>query len=300
VPGFSDVDIIDGPGGPKFSRLLTVVSRLAIAIGARFQTSDVALELFNEPPTPESFSGRASWNTQIETYWKLIRRVMPYHTLIVAGTGFAAIDGVFSGSSTGGLTNLRPEYFDRNTGFAFHPYESAVFTHQGYRGFFSHVHGLSFPATSHPGGQRKAEGDFTVAVNSDEKLSFKEKKKLIADFVRTPRHSYGFYRYWQEFGSAEALSARLAIVTSWADSHGLDRRQIMNTEFGVNRDQPDCEHLAPAESAVAFIRATRENSEKARIGAITIHEMQGSCFAISRGTPPFRFDEEILSALELR
>jgi aryl-phospho-beta-D-glucosidase BglC (GH1 family) len=300
VSGFADVDMIDGPSGPKFRRLLQVVSRLAVAIGTRSRPSDVALELFNEPPPPNAFSRRAPWNKQIETYWGEIRRVLPDHTLIVAGMGFAEIDGTITGSLGSGLTNLRPERYDANTGFAFHPYESPLFTQQGDPGFYSHVHGLSFPAADHPGGQKRAESDFIADVNSDAKLSLEKKRTLVTDFIQTARHSYSFARYWREFGSREALAARLAVLTFWADSHGLDRRQIMNTEFGVNRNQTSCENRAPSQSANAFIKATREISEMAGIGAFTIHEMQGSCFAISRGTPPFSFDAEILSALGLK
>ncbi len=55
VSGFADVDIIDGPMGPKFRRLLQVVSRLAARNRRQdFYPAEVALELFNEPPAPSS------------------------------------------------------------------------------------------------------------------------------------------------------------------------------------------------------------------------------------------------------
>src|SRR5262249_34425927 len=97
VSGFADTDLIDGPEGPKFRRLVEVVLRLSIAIGANFGPSEVAVELFNEPPEPKTFSGKVPWNEQIEAYWRQVRRVLPDHTLIVAGTGFAALDGLTSG-----------------------------------------------------------------------------------------------------------------------------------------------------------------------------------------------------------
>lgn len=300
VPGLSDVEIIDGPHGPKFQRLVQVVARLAGALKKAFRPSDVALELFNEPPEPGAFADRRPWNTQIEDYWQQIRKVLPDHTLIVAGMGLAEIDGTDSGVSSSGIVNLRPWKFDDNTGFAFHAYEPALFTQQDTPGFFSHVHGLTFPAASHPGGQTKAEQDFEASVKADASLSPSGKRGLIRDFVDAKRHSYSFARYWLDFGSRDALARRLGVVTAWADANHLDRRQIMDTEFGVARNHDGCSAAAPDASAAEFIRSTVAISVAARLGVVTIHEAQGSCFAISTSRAPFRFDPLILEALGLQ
>ncbi|MGY4368181.1 endoglucanase [Bradyrhizobium sp. LB1.3] len=300
VHGFSDVDVIDGPDGQKFQRLVNVVSLLAMKLGSRFPPEDISLELFNEPPEVGAFSAKTTWNDQIEVYWQRIRNVLPNHLLIVAGMGYAAIDDTTSGGRGGGLLGLRPQNFDENTAFAFHPYESPLFTHQGVPGFYEHVHNLSFPADSHLGGQEKAEADFRSSVDSDTKLPWYEKRRMIASFVGSPRHAYSFGRYWREFGSQAALAGRLDVAASWADRHGIDRRRLFNTEFGVNRSQPSCGDLAPAKSVFAFVRAVRENSERAGIGVVTIHELQGSCFAISDKRAPFELDQSILRALGLK
>ena len=299
VPGFADVDLIDGPKGPKFTRFIYVVSHLAAAIRTKFSPADVALELFNEPPLPAAFSDKEPWNAQIKLYWHQIRKILPDHTIIVAGMGFAEIDGTVSGASSSGIVSLRPLKFDGNTGYAFHPYESATFTQQGYPGFFSHVHGLTFPAANHPGGQKAAEQQFETSINVDARLSVSEKHKFISDFVSLSGHSYSFARYWSDFGSRSALAKRLAIVTSWADANGVNRKQIMNTEFGVSRNRESCTAAASDTSATEFIRSTLENSVAAGLGVVTIHEAQGSCFAISNDHPPFEFDRPILDALRL-
>lgn len=300
VPGWSDTDIIDGPQGPKFQRLVYVVSRLASAISNTVAASDVALELFNEPPVPADFARKETWNTQLEAYWREIRRVLPNHTIIVAGMGLAAIDGTFTGVSASGLVALTPASFDGNTAYAFHPYESATFTHQGYPGFFSHVHSLTFPADAYPGGQKQAEKNFEASVRADTTISWLLRQKIIADFVTRRRRSYSFERYWREFGSKETLAARLAAVTKWGDANGLDRRQLMNTEFGVARNREGCTAAAPDQSAANFIKATVENSRAQNIGVITLHEIQGSCFAVADNQPPYQFDEGILSAMGLK
>nr|WP_283818417.1 cellulase family glycosylhydrolase [Bradyrhizobium diazoefficiens] len=298
VAGFADVDLIDGPDGPRFQRLIHVVRKLAQAVRDHFSAAEVAVELFNEPPPPESFRTRRAWNEQIEYYWKQIRVVLPSHTLIVAGTGFAGLDGLISGDPSAGVVNLKPEQFDANTGFAIHPYESATFTHQGYPGFFSHVRALPFPAGDEPA-MRRAKERFRNAVIDDPSLSLLQKFKLVLGFVYQGSHSYSFDKYSTEFGSAELLSKRLNVVTAWADKHHLSRRQIMNTEFGVNHDRDGCSGKAPADSAFNFIRAIRDISDASKLGLITIHQLQGDCFGIASSSPPYHFDPDIIHALRL-
>lgn len=299
VSGFADVDLLDGETGEKFQRLIHVVSKLAISIGARFPPALVAIELFNEPPSPTSFNDQRPWNEQIEFYWKQIRLILPTHTLIVAGTGFAELDGSVSGDSSAGVVNLRPDRFDANTGYAIHPYESATFTHQGYAGFFSHVGGLEFPAAMDRDGKLAAENIFRRNVAADPNLTHSAKSQLIYDFLYRTVHSYSFEKYRTTFGNAELLLKRMNVVNTWADLHQLSRKQIMNTEFGVNRDQAGCVGKAPSKSAFNFVRAIRDNSFASGIGLITIHQMQGDCFAISSAAPPFAFEADMLEALRL-
>ncbi|QIO35872.2 cellulase family glycosylhydrolase [Bradyrhizobium sp. 1(2017)] len=298
VPGFADVDLIDGPDGPRFQRLIHVVRKLAQAVRDHFSAAEVAVELFNEPPPPESFRTRRAWNEQVEYYWRQIRVVLPSHTLIVAGTGYAGLDGLISGDPSAGVVNLRPEQFDANTGFAIHPYESATFTHQGYPGFFSHVRALPFPAGDEAA-MRRAKEMFRNTVIDDPSLSLLEKFKLVLGFVYRGSHSYSFDKYSTEFGNVELLSKRLNVVTAWADKHHLSRRQIMNTEFGVNHDQDGCSGKASAVSAFNFIRAIRDISDASKLGLITIHQLQGDCFGIASSSPPYDFDPDIIDALRL-
>lgn len=298
VPGYADVDLIDGPDGPHFQRLIHVVRKLAQAVHHHFSAAEVAVELFNEPPSPESFNTRRPWNEQIEYYWRQIRDVLPSHTLIVAGTGFAGLDGVISGDSSAGIVNLKPEHFDANTGFAIHPYESGTFTHQGYPGFFSHVRALPFPAGDELA-MRRAKEMFQNTVTEDPSLSLLEKFKLVLNFVYQGSQSYSFDKYSTEFGTAELLLKRLNVVTAWGDKHHLSRRQIMNTEFGVNHDQDGCSGKASGVSAFNFIRAIRDISDASKLGLITIHQLQGDCFGIASSRPPYDFDPNIIEALRL-
>lgn len=298
VEGWSDVDLIDGPLGVKFSRLSSTVAQLASRLSANFDPKDVSLELFNEPPLPEEFANKVTWNLQILGYWRRIRAALPEHTLIVSGMGLAAIDGTVSGSSPSGLLSLNPADFDANTAFAFHFYEPIIFTHQG-TGFFSHVHGLHFPATSHPGGKGQAEVDFTRAITQDTGLNAQAKREYIANFISRTRHNYSFFQYWNSWGAPEAIDGRFATVVDWAKRNGLHPHAVVNTEFGVNHNRQGCSGVAPTESASLYISLVRKAAFRAHLGAITVHEAQGSCFAIQDRASPYHFDAAFLAALGL-
>ncbi|MGY4360719.1 hypothetical protein ACVW0J_007212 [Bradyrhizobium sp. i1.7.7] len=130
-------------------------------------------------------------------------------------------------------------------------------------------------------GKLAAENIFRRNVAADPNLTHSAKSQLIYDFLYRTVHSYSFEKYRTTFGNAELLLKRMNVVNTWADLHHLSRKQIMNTEFGVNRDQAGCVGKAPSKSAFNFVRAIRDNSFASGIGLITIHQMQGDCFAIS-------------------
>ena len=101
--------------------------------------------------------------------------------------------------------------------------------------------------------------------------------------------------YFDELGSKEGLAARLGILTRWADMRGVSRRQLMNTEFGVSHHTFQGSGGASVESAARFVRDVREISEAAGIGCITMHEMQGSQFAVASSEAPLRFDSPLIA-----
>ena len=69
----------------------------------------------------------------------------------------------------------------------------------------------------------------------------------------------------------------------------------MNTEFGVSHITSRGSAGAPAASAAAFVADVRQLSEQVGLGCITLHEMQGSQFAVSAGTYPFKFDASMVN-----
>ena len=88
--------------------------------------------------------------------------------------------------------------------------------------------------------------------------------------------STSFATYFNTLGSKEGLSRRLGILTGWGDLYRVDRRRLMNTEFGVSHITSRGSAGAPAASAAAFVADVRQLSEQVGLGCITLHEMQGS------------------------
>lgn len=288
VPGWSASDLIDGPDGVKFTRLKYVVARLAqtMASGGT-STSTVCIELFNEPPLVSEFSGKTAWETQAQSLWSAVRAVCDY-TLVVGGSDLNAVDGLLSGYvGTSGMTALNPANFDDNTGFAFHFYESPVFTHQGVPGGpYQYMSNLTFPASDYPGGLAQAKSDFTAAAGGD--------ANAINSVVTQDSWASSLYTHFNTLGSKANLATRTAVLTSWANTHGIASHRIMNTEFGVAFNGGSD---APEQSAANFVQAVREVSQAAALGSITLHEVQGSAFGFQNSSTPWAINSAIASAL---
>lgn len=297
VSAWGYVAVLDGVNGAKFTRFKHCAARLGAAIHAAAGTtctpSDVCLEVFNEPPGPWDIS-TASWSIHLHDLFLAVRAALPLHTIVVGGNCFNALDAT-AGGQTSGLTALSPAGFDENTGFAFHPYESALFTFQGWAGTqYQYMHGLTFPATLHPGGQAAAASAFTAVAGSEGDHDGVAAADALNACVTQAAWSTSVAQYFSRYGNKASLAARLATVTSWAIAAGLTKKRLFNTEVGVNFAGADD---ATEESAAAFIAAVREISQEACINCLTIHEMQGSDFGIQDTSAPWTFKAAIIAAL---
>jgi hypothetical protein len=280
--GWTYTDVLDG--GTKATRAGFVLVRLATAIAANCSASLVCFEVFNEPPAPGLYS-TANWITQIETWWTAVRAVMPAHTIVVAGNNLNAIDSLPAGV-TSGLTALTASHFDTNTGFAIHEYESAVFTHQGVVGsVFEYGHNIYFPASRNTS-QAAVEAAFTAAAGGD--------SNAINTVVTQTGWASSIAEYYATYGTQAKLAVRLKVATDWAVAAGISKKAIFSTEGGVNFLGTDD---APDDSATAFIRAAKENAQAAGIACFTVHEMQGSNFAVQNTSSPFALKPPIQAAL---
>ena len=296
LPGWGTYDFIDGPTGPKFSRLVYCAVKLGTAIVAAGLTPhQVAFELFNEPAPSASYTG-SSYPTQIASYFSQLRAVMPGYCLIIQGNcGY--LDNFQTGNSSDGMVALNPASFDAQTIFAWHSYEPISAALQGTPGLYQDVHRLYFPPQNHPGGLAAANNCFTAATMLDTSLSPTQQQTNIQEFTQY-NWSFSFPPYFNTPEDQTWVANRYAVATAWAARNSVPLSRIGVTEFGINGDLGNSLG-ADSTSITAFIHAHRDTAFNAGIGFITIHELQGSGFAISSATSPFAFNQAALSGLRL-
>jgi len=250
MPGFADTDLIDGPSGPKFNRLVTLETRIAEALTQEFAPGDVAFELFNEPPDHAAFRKRTAWSGQLQALFQKIRKAAPGLTLIVSGADFGGVEG---------LTGLDPAAFDSDTMFSFHSYHPMMFTHQSvYAEYLSpfeaihYMHRLPFPPRQDA--RDRAMRSTQAAIDAARDLSDAERtriaasaRKLLANYFDTPM-------------DAAWIRKQVAQVATWSKRHGVAPRQVIWGEFGAWGDFGSLQG-ADLESRAQYLRAARQTAE---------------------------------------
>jgi hypothetical protein len=277
VVGWTNADLVDGPNGPKFQRLVRIEQRLAAAL-RETRPTDVAFELFNEPPFWSR--GAVSWSVQQKVLFGAVRAELPNHSIVVTGPEYSSIRG---------LESLEPLDYDANTIYTFHFYEPFQFALQSSSTFYRNIHRLTFPPQAHVGGKPKAIADFKATGASAGE---------IADFTRHHR-SYGIDTYFDEPEDEAFVVSRIAAVIRWARSKGLRADQLLCGEFGAEGDHGVNIAAAPS-SRSAYIETVRKALEAADI-AWDVHELNNTSdgFGIASGTAPFQFDAAVMRALGL-
>ena len=289
-------NMTDGVAGPKYQRLLNVWRRFAGAIGGSFDSSQVAVELFNEPPFRRDIAGDA-WPIQQKHLFDRVRAVLPGHTIVVTGDDLSAIDRVVI---------LNPADYDANTMYRINGYEPFSISHQG-DGYFRYIHRLTFPPEDHPGGKAQAISDVTAAINADNSLSFLDKLTIVTNFTKL-RHAEGVDTYFDTPCNSNFIENRIKKVTDWAANHGLSNRHIIVGEFGARgdfrikgADDRLVDTLAGTLTTRAnFMRTWREKIEAAKLGAWCAHEARGpDGFSLTQNEVMWKFTPELMTALGL-
>ncbi len=288
-------DVLDGVSGPALQRLAAVWQRFAAVIGANTEASNVAVEIFNEPPSAQR--GRDPWPIQQKYLFERIRAVMPRHTIIVTGDNLSAIDR---------LVTLNSTDFDGNTMYRFNGYEPFQISHQG-DGYYKYIRRLTFPPQDHPGGRAQAIADVTAAIKADNNLSLVGKVILIAKFT-VDHHIEGIDTYFDTPCDAEFIAHRIKVATDWAAAQGLSCRKLFVGEFGARGDfngayivdGPDDVLAGSITTRVNFYRTWRQKIESAQLGGWCAHELSGpDGMGLGLGKPPWTFRPELMEALGL-
>jgi endoglucanase len=245
VSGWGIEDLIDGISGSKFQRLVAVEQHLAGVLNERYHSSDVAFELFNEPPPPVKFLEKTAWSVQLKYLFDAVRSDAPELTLIVTGNDFG---------SPKALIRLEPSQFDTNTMFSFHCYDPMEFTFQSIPQMedLSYIHRLAFPPN--PLNQVADISAAKAAISSDSSLSWIDRIRLenqvtrrLSDYFNTPH-------------DATWIGTIHKPVSTWADNHGVARNRVILGEFGAWGDT-GASLGADLASRANYLRASRENAE---------------------------------------
>lgn len=208
-------------GGTQFEKYRQVLGLFATRYSTRSKNR-LTLSLFNEPPSPASFSG--NWDTMQRSLYTTARAAMPGHTLIVTSTNYAKIDD---------LVATDPRIFDNNVLFDFHPYIPAILAIQGaaYSDYNKYVYGLAYPPN--PADKTAAIAQMTANVNADGALSAPQKASTIAS--QTVELGYYFDvpldRNW--------INYEITKVDTWCATYGIPRSRIICAEYGATRDNED-------------------------------------------------------------
>lgn len=227
-------EVTAGTDQPAFRRYLEAVTALARLVGD-YDPKRVALEVFNEPPPPCTWSDRPSWPEQLDIIYQHARREAPRHTLILSGSCYAGIEG---------LSFLNGSKFDGNTMFSFHYYTPFVFTHQGYWNslrFLRYVAPLPYPPQ-----QSKLAGTLERVA---QKIARTRKDKPVDRPRLLNQAERRIKRYFTDFAGRESIMADFAKVRAWADRYDISPKRILLGEFGAMKDIYGHKGAKPADRA---------------------------------------------------
>jgi endoglucanase len=188
---------------------------------ANFDAERVFFEILNEPEGRD----RYRWYGVEAKLAAAIREGAPQHTIIATGAHWSDDDDLVF------LEPLR----DPNVIYAFHFYESHIFTHQGATwssNYWHNLKGVPYPST--PENVQAAAADVPDAV-----------------------HRLAVVRYGLDRWNAGRIDAEIGQVTAWAEHWGVP---VICNEFGVYRKN------AEPKDRVAWLTDVRTSLEKHGIG----------------------------------
>jgi aryl-phospho-beta-D-glucosidase BglC (GH1 family) len=188
---------------------------------ANLDPDRVFFEILNEPEGRD----RYRWYGVEAKLAAAIREGAPQHTIIATGAHWSDDDDLVF------LEPLR----DPNVIYAFHFYESHIFTHQGANwsvNYWHYLRGVPYPADL-------------------------ERAKKAAELVPDPVHRLEVIRYGLDNWNAARIDAEIGQVDEWAQHWNVP---VICNEFGVYRKYAD-----PKDRA-AWITDVRTALEKRRIG----------------------------------
>lgn len=272
----------EGKGTAEFDRYLWAVRQVASLVN-RYDPSQVALEVFNEPPPPCVWSADQPWPDMLSAIASEARSMAPRHTLVLSGACFTAING---------LTKLDARSFDQNTLFTFHYYQPYIFTHQGFWSANAIVRALArLPWPSSLTDVATAQQAAMQRMSADKAIADAERAATV-ERIQKEIQQYKKRNYDREFHEKN-----FATVTAWAKRNQVAPERILLGEFGVIRDIYGYT-TAAEEARLNWLRDVRASAEQSGF-RWSVWSLLGP-MGIVRGENSGVLDRSILDALGLR
>ena len=211
------------PSGSLWTTYVQAMQMFA-QIAAGWSTSQVALEVFNEPPMN---NGVTTWNTQAVALCTAIRTVNKITTLLVGGTEYADIQGIL---------DLTPSAFpDTNMGWVIHDYTPRAFALGTVSADVAHVNGTSGgtgAAAPNPIYYPPIASDQTAqtaTATAAGMASGSSEATQLGQYFTVP-----FNDAWtlNQYTVDNTLGSGLNCVETWRTSHNVLATQMFITEYG--------------------------------------------------------------------
>ncbi|MDE1985071.1 MAG: cellulase family glycosylhydrolase [Alphaproteobacteria bacterium] len=214
---WSPAAILDAPDGPHFAQYEQFAEQLAHYLQTK-NTSQLALELMNEPQSSCVRTNGADWTVFQSKLYADIRATVRKLPLVVTGGCYSSVDG---------LSNLNLQAFpDRNLYVMVHFYDPFDFTHQGasWSPYTRYIAGLRYPVRQQDEASAEAA---TQAWISHLGL-------IGAAYDTAVSQADGQLRsYFSIPYDRSIIDHRFDIAARWADSMRLSHSRIIVGEFGV-------------------------------------------------------------------
>ncbi len=223
--------VLDDPA--EFARFLLFLQDISEFLGARWSEHQLALQLMTEPVTE-----RLDWNDLQPQMWRVARRAMANHTLILAGDQVGKIEGLIA---------TRPVP-DANVLYSFTFYDPFLFTLQGAEWltpeWWSHLGPVPYPV----------DRDLLATRTPDLLARIPPEPAAWRETVARHLQAYG-----EEGWNERVIADRIGKLTAWNQTHGGGLR-IWCAEFGC------FQHTVAAADRYRYLRDVRTAFEANGIG----------------------------------
>ena len=209
-PDYLGARIAAGTDTALFKDYVRVVGLTAAALSA-LQSSRVALEIINEPPTRAQL-----WRPMRDAAYSAVRRAAPKLLLVLDGGEEGNLEGTIA------LDTYRD---DPNILFSFHYYRPWQFTHQGMGGMAAeYLTDVPYPAAGRPIEESIVA---TTATTAAAKLMPAQRLEARTK-ARRDLESYRASRF-----DRPDITADFDKVARWAREHAIPPRRVIVGEFGA-------------------------------------------------------------------